>query len=71
MPFKKTDARETQAAQIQAAAALTASLLEHVAPKWEAGRITVEGVSSFAIELYADILKGIIEQTNMAYGDGG
>ena len=61
--------KEIQCAQIQAAAALTASLLEHVAPKWEAGRVTVDGVSSFALELYADILQGIITQTDIAYED--
>ena len=63
--------QEIKSAQIQAAAMLTASLLEHVAPKWEAGRVTVEGVSGFALELYADLLKGVISHTEAAYEDGG
>lgn len=58
---------ELKAAEIRAAADLTAAVLEHVAPKWESGRVTVEGLSSFAIDLYTDILEGIISQTKQAY----
>ena len=58
---------ELKAAEIRAAADLTAAVLEHVAPKWEAGRVTVEGLSSFAMDLYTDILEGIINQTKQAY----
>ena len=61
--------KEIQAAQIAAAASLTSALLQHVAPKWEEGRVTVEGLSSFAIDMYTDILEGIISQTEKAYED--
>jgi hypothetical protein len=58
---------ELKAAQIRAAADLTAAVLGHVAPKWEEGRLTVEGLSSFAIDLYANILEGITRQTSQVY----
>jgi hypothetical protein len=58
---------EIKAAQIRAAAALTASLLQHVAPRWDEGRMTVEGLSSFAIDLYNDVLEGVIERTQEVY----
>ena len=58
---------ELKSAQIRAAADLTASALGHVAPKWEEGRLTVEGLSSFAIDLYTDILKAVIRQTEQVY----
>ncbi len=58
---------ELKSAQIEAAAYLTASVLGHITPKWEEGRVTVEGLSSFAIELYTDMLKAIIRQTEQVY----
>ena len=55
--------QQIHAAQIQAAAALTASVLGHVAPKWDEGRATVQGLSTFALDLYKDILDGIMTHT--------
>lgn len=58
---------ELKAAQIRAAADLTASALGHIAPKWEEGRVTVEGLATFAIDLYEDILRGIITKSECAF----
>ena len=61
---------ELKSAQIQAAASLTASALGHIAPMWKEGPVTVEGLSSFAIDLYTDILKAIVRQTEQVYKSG-